>query len=87
MSHRNGYNRIDVTSLRLSGIGRAGLLRCEWLMGLEGLRQGNRLWLTANQTGIRGARAPGKVQVHALECTRRRLLSLADGQAVALCSF
>jgi len=36
MSHRDGYNRIDVTSLRLPGIDLAGLLRREWLMGLQG---------------------------------------------------
>jgi hypothetical protein len=36
MSHRDGYNRIDVTSLRLPGTGQAGFLRREWLMGLQG---------------------------------------------------
>ena len=36
MSHRDGYNRINATSLRLLGLGRAGLLWRERLMGLRG---------------------------------------------------
>jgi len=39
MSHRYGYDRIDVTSWRLMDTGPAGFLRRERLMGLQGPRQ------------------------------------------------